>query len=588
MSQQIGSVVWITGPVVKARGSKRVGMLELVEVGEQKLVGEVIGLEEDIITIQVYEETSGMRPGVPVFSTGMPLSVELGPGLLRSIFDGIQRPLEVIERRSGSFISRGIHLTPLYRKARWDFTPRLKVGETVSGGTILGTVPETQMIEHRVMVPPNLKGTLTWLAPAGNYTIEEPIARLQSEHGEQELTMLQRWPVRMPRPYQTRQPLSEPLITGQRVLDTFFPLAKGGAAAIPGGFGAGKTVTQHSIAEWSDAQVVIYIGCGERGNEMTEVLQEFPHLIDPRSGRPLMERTVLIANTSNMPVAAREASIYTGVTIAEYYRDMGYHVALMADSTSRWAEALREISGRLEEMPAEEGYPAYLAARLAEFYERAGSVTTLNGQSGSVSIIGAVSPPGGDFSEPVTQHTKRYIRCFWALDKALASARHFPSVNWLDSYSEYIDNVAAWWKNEVGQNWHDLRTQAMEILAEESHLSQIVRLVGPDALPDEQRLVLETARLLREGFLQQNAMDQIDSYSSTQKQIRMLALILHFHRRAQRIIKHNAPIMVIHNLPVVTSLIRMKSSVSNDDLGKLDGNQKEIDEQMDKLEAEYK
>jgi V/A-type H+-transporting ATPase subunit A len=588
VSQQIGTVVWISGPVVKARGSKKVGMLELVEVGEQKLVGEVIGLERDIITIQVYEETSGMRPGVPVFSTGMPLSVELGPGLLRSIFDGIQRPLEVIERLSGSFINRGVHLTPLYRNTRWNFTPWLKVGEIVSSGTILGSVPETQMLEHRVMVPPNLKGTLTWMAPAGNYTIEEPIARLQTDNGEQQLTMLQRWPVRMPRPYQTRQPLSEPLITGQRVLDTLFPLAKGGAAAIPGGFGAGKTVTQHSIAEWSDAQVVIYIGCGERGNEMTEVLQEFPHLIDPRSGRPLMERTVLIANTSNMPVAAREASIYTGVTIAEYYRDMGYHVALMADSTSRWAEALREISGRLEEMPAEEGYPAYLAARLAEFYERAGSVVTLNGQSGSVSIIGAVSPPGGDFSEPVTQHTKRYIRCFWALDKALASARHFPSVNWLDSYSEYIDNVAAWWKSEVGQNWREMRTQAMEILAEESHLSQIVRLVGPDALPDEQRLVLETARLLREGFLQQNAMDQVDAYSSTQKQIRMLALILHFHKRAQRIIKQNAPIVVIHNLPVVTSLIRMKSSVSNDDLGMLDGNQKEIDEQMDKLEAEYK
>jgi V/A-type H+-transporting ATPase subunit A len=588
VSQQIGAVTWISGPVVKARGSQQVGMLELVEVGDQHLVGEVIGLEADVITIQVYEETSGMRPGAPVFSTGMPLSVELGPGLLRSIFDGVQRPLPVIEKRSGSFINRGVHLTPLYHKDRWSFTPRLKAGEAVSGGAILGSVPETQMLEHRVMVPPDLKGSLTWVAPAGNYTIDEPIARLQTEKGEQPLIMLQRWPVRRPRPYQARHPLSEPLITGQRVLDTFFPLAKGGAAAIPGGFGAGKTVTQHSIAEWSDAQVVVYIGCGERGNEMTEVLQEFPRLVDPRSGRPLMERTVLIANTSNMPVAAREASIYTGITIAEYYRDMGYHVALMADSTSRWAEALREISGRLEEMPAEEGYPAYLAARLAEFYERAGSVTTLNGQTGSVSIIGAVSPPGGDFSEPVTQHTKRFIRCFWALDKALASARHFPSVNWLDSYSEYIDNVKAWWQGQVSLDWNALRTQAMEILTEENHLSQIVKLVGPDALPDEQRLVLETARLLREGFLQQNALDKVDAYSTIQKQIRMLALILHFHIRAQRIIKRNAPIVLVRNLPVVTTLIRMKTLVPNDDLGKLDDIQKEIDEQMDKLEGEYK
>jgi V/A-type H+-transporting ATPase subunit A len=587
VSQQVGTVTWISGPVVRARGSQQVSMLELVEVGEEHLVGEVIGLEADTITVQVYEETSGMRPGTPIYSTGMPLSVDLGPGLLRSIFDGVQRPLPVIEMRGGSFINRGMHLTPLYRLDRWTFTPQLQAGEAVSGGAILGSVPETQALEHRVMVPPDLKGTLTWVPPPGNYTIEEPIARLQTENGEQELVMLQRWPVRRPRPYRTRQVLSEPLVTGQRVLDTFFPLAKGGAAAIPGGFGAGKTVTQHSIAEWSDAQVVVYIGCGERGNEMTEVLQEFPQLIDPRSGRPLMERTVLIANTSNMPVAAREASIYTGITIAEYYRDMGYHVALMADSTSRWAEALREISGRLEEMPAEEGYPAYLAARLAEFYERAGLVETLNGQTGSVSVIGAVSPPGGDFSEPVTQHTKRFIRCFWALDKALASARHFPSVNWLDSYSEYLDDVADWWRGQVGMDWHALRGQAMEILNEESHLSQIVKLVGPDALPDEQRLILETARLLREGFLQQNALDDVDAYSNTHKQIRMLSLILHFHTRAQRIIKRGAPITIVHNMPVVNTLIRMKALVKNEELEKLDQIEKEINEQMDKLESEY-
>jgi V/A-type H+-transporting ATPase subunit A len=588
MSQQIATVTWINGPVVRARGSQQVGMLELVEVGEERLVGEVIGLEGDVITLQVYEETSGMRPGVPVYGTGMPLSVELGPGLLRGIFDGVQRPLPVMELRGGSFIGRGLRLTPLYRGDHWQFTPGVRAGDAASGGAILGTVPETQTLEHQVLVPPDLEGTLTWVAPQGEYTIEEPIAHLRTAQGERELTMLQRWPVRRPRPYRARRGATEPLITGQRVLDTFFPLAKGGAAAIPGGFGAGKTVTQHSIAKWSDAQVVVYIGCGERGNEMTEVLQEFPQLEDPRSGRPLMERTVLIANTSNMPVAAREASIYTGITIAEYYRDMGYHVALMADSTSRWAEALREISGRLEEMPAEEGYPAYLAARLAEFYERAGAVETLNGRPGSVSVIGAVSPPGGDFSEPVTQHTKRFIRCFWALDKALASARHFPSVNWLDSYSEYVDDVAGWWREQVGQDWIVMRTQAMAILSEESHLAQIVKLVGPDALPDEQRLTLETARLLREGFLQQNALDEVDAYSTIQKQTRMLSLILHFHTRAQRIIKRGAPIPVIHDLPVVNRLVRMKTLASNDKLGELDDIRKEMDEQMDQLETEYR
>jgi V/A-type H+-transporting ATPase subunit A len=587
MSQQIGAVTWISGPVLRARGSRTISMMELVEVGQDRLVGEVIGLEGDVITIQVYEETSGMHPGAPVYSTGLPLSVELGPGLLRSIFDGVQRPLPIIEMHSGSFISRGIQLTPLYRKDRWDFTPQLKAGDQVSGGSILGTVPETPILEHRVMVPPNLEGELTWVAPPRKYTVEEPIARLRTAGGEQELSMLQRWPVRRPRPYGSRLEHTEPLVTGQRVLDTFFPLAKGGAAAIPGGFGAGKTVIQQSVAKWSDAQVVVYIGCGERGNEMTEVLQEFPELIDPRSDRPLMERTVLIANTSNMPVAAREASIYTGITIAEYYRDMGYHVALMADSTSRWAQALREISGRLEELPAEEGYPAYLASRLAEFYERAGYVQTLNGRRGSVSVIGAVSPPGGDFSEPVTQNTKRFIRCFWALDKSLASSRHFPSVNWMDSYSEYLTDVADWWLDQVGMDWQHARTQAMQILSEESRLSQIVKLVGPDALPDDQRLILETARLLREGFLQQNAFDEVDAYSNVQKQIQMLSLILHFYQLAQRIIKLGAHIQVIHDLSVVNTLIRMKESVPNDALDKLDDIRKEINQEMDQLELEY-
>jgi V/A-type H+-transporting ATPase subunit A len=563
-------------------------MLELVEVGEERLVGEIIGLEGDVLTAQVYEETSGMRPGAPVFGTGLPLSVELGPGLLTSIFDGVQRPLPVIEKRSGSFIGRGMRLTPLYRKQPWKFTPSAKTGDAVSGGAILGTVPETDSLEHRIMVPPDVRGMLTWVAPAGEYTLEQPIARIKEGSRELELTMLQRWPVRQPRPYKTRLGQSTPLITGQRVLDTFFPIAKGGAAGIPGPFGSGKTVTQHSIAKWADAHIIVYIGCGERGNEMTEVLQEFPHLTDPRTGRPLMERTVLIANTSNMPVAAREASIYTGITIAEYYRDMGYDVALMADSTSRWAEALREVSGRLEEMPAEEGYPAYLAGRLAEFYERAGRVETLGGDTGSVSVVGAVSPPGGDFSEPVTQHTKRFIRCFWALDKSLASARHFPSINWLDSYSEYLEDVAGWWRKEVGVDWLEMRNRAMEILSEEDRLSQIVKLVGPDALPDEQRLILETARLLREGFLQQNAMDPVDAYSTVQKQIKMLDLILHFHARALTVVKRGAPIGAIHQLPIVDTLIRMKNLVPNDQLGKLEEIRADVDAQVTKLEAEYK
>ncbi len=587
MSEQVGTITWINGPVIRAHGSRKINMLDVVEVGEERLIGEVIGLSGDTITIQVYEETSGMKPGAPIFTTGLPLSLELGPGLLTSIYDGVQRPLPLIEAQSGTFIDRGTHLPSLPRDKKWGFTPKVKVGDAVSGGLILGTVQETEALEHRVMVPPGISGELTWIAKAGDYTIEETIAKVKTASGEQEIKMLQYWPVRRPRPYKSRQDKGTPLVTGQRVLDTFFPLAKGGTAAIPGAFGSGKTVTQHSIAKWADAQVIVYIGCGERGNEMTEVLQEFPHLIDPRSGRPLMERTVLIANTSNMPVAAREASIYTGITIAEYYRDMGYHVALMADSTSRWAEALREISGRLEELPAEEGYPAYLADRLAEFYERAGAVEAFNGLTGSVSVIGAVSPPGGDFSEPVTQHTKRFIRCFWALDKSLASARHFPSINWLDSYSEYIGDMAAWWVQAVGQDWYAMRIHAMEILSEESRLSQIVKLVGPDTLPDEQRLVLETARLLREGFLQQSSFDPIDSFSTVEKQIGMLNLILYFHERAQRVIKRGAVVSVIHELPVVNALIRMKTTVTNDDLSKFGDIRKELDEQMEKLEAEY-
>jgi V/A-type H+-transporting ATPase subunit A len=588
MSDQVGIITWISGPVVRARGSRHIGMLELVEVGEEHLVGEVIGLDGDIITAQVYEETSGMQTGAPIFGTGLPLSVELGPGLIQSIYDGVQRPLPLIEEAMGSFIKRGARFDPISREKRWKYTSKVKVGDEVKGGMILGIAMETETFEHRVMVHPDDAGTITWVAADGEYTVTEPIARLKVGKQEKELMMLQRWPVRRARPFVRRLGHHIPLITGQRILDTFFPVAKGGAAGIPGPFGSGKTVTQHSIAKWADAQVIVYIGCGERGNEMTEVLQEFPHLVDPRSGRPLMERTVLIANTSNMPVAAREASIYTGITIAEYYRDMGYSVALMADSTSRWAEALREVSGRLEEMPAEEGYPAYLAGRLAEFYERAGYVENLNGTEGSVSIVGAVSPPGGDFSEPVTQHTKRFIRCFWALDKSLASARHFPAINWLDSYSEYIEDVADWWREKVGKDWFAMRNRAMELLSEENRLSQIVKLVGPDALPYAERMVLETSRLLREGILQQNATDPVDAYSPVEKQIRMLELVLYFHERGMNIIKRGAPISMIHDLPVVDMLIRMKSNVPNDELNKFDDVQKAIDDQMSQLDAEYR
>lgn len=588
MSNQVGTITWISGPVVRARGSRHVGMLELVEVGAERLVGEVIGLEGDIMTVQVYEETAGMQTGAPVYGTGLPLSVELGPGLMQSIYDGVQRPLPLIEESMGSFIERGARFDPISREKKWKYTSSVNVGDKVKGGDILGVAMETDTFEHRVMVHPNDSGEITWVAPAGEYKVTEPIAKLKMGKEEKEITMMQRWPVRQARPFVRRRGANVPLITGQRILDTFFPVAKGGAAGIPGPFGSGKTVTQHSIAKWADAEVIVYIGCGERGNEMTEVLQEFPHLVDPRSGRPLMERTVLIANTSNMPVAAREASIYTGITIAEYYRDMGYHVALMADSTSRWAEALREVSGRLEEMPAEEGYPAYLAGRLAEFYERAGYVENLNGSEGSVSVVGAVSPPGGDFSEPVTQHTKRFIRVFWALDKSLASARHFPAINWLDSYSEYIEDVADWWREKVGKDWLAMRTEAMELLSEESRLSQIVKLVGPDALPFTERMVLETTRLIREGILQQNATDPTDAYSSIEKQIRLLELVLYFHERGMNVIKRGAPISVVHDLPVVDTIIRAKSSVTNEEIDKLDEITKMVDEQMDQLDAEYR
>jgi len=587
MDKPIAIVTSINGPVLHARGEKTILMEELVGIGEDRLVGEVIGINQNELTLQVFEETSGMKPGAPVYGTGAPLSVELGPGLLSGIFDGIQRPLPAAEAIYGSFIGPGMVIPPLNREKKWHFTPGTQSGNFVGSGFELGSVPETDLIVHRVLVPIGIKGELTWLANEGDYTILEPIARIKTDTAEVEVTMLQRWPVRQARPLVEQLQKNEPLVTGQRVLDSFFPMVKGGTAAIPGGFGTGKTVTQHQIAKWSDADIVVYIGCGERGNEITQVLQEFPNLIDPRNGHPLIERTVIIANTSNMQVAARDASIYTGITIAEYYRDMGYDVALMADSTSRWAEAMREISGRLQEMPAQEGFPAYLSSRLAEFYERAGRVKTLSGREGSVSIIGAVSPPGGDFSEPVTQLTRQYTRIFWALDKTLASARHFPSINWLSSHSEYISSVSNWWQNETGFDWRSLRARAMKILTEQDHLNQIVRLVGPDALPDEQRLILLTADLLTTGFLQQNALDEIDTYSSPQKQIRMLAIILHFHEQAEKIIKRGAIIEGFYNLPVIHSLLTMKNEISNDQLGKFDILFTELDEQLALLEEKY-
>jgi len=587
MDKPVAVVTSINGPVLHAIGEKTILMNELVGIGEDRLVGEVIGINDSELTIQVFEETSGMTPGTPVFGTGAPLSVELGPGLLTGIFDGIQRPLPRAEAEYGSFIGRGMVIPPLDREKKWHFSPNTKPENQVTAGFELGSIPETELIVHRVLVPVGVRGKVNWLADEGDYTITDPIARIMTDTGEVDVSMLQRWSVRKARPILEQLPKNIPLITGQRVLDSFFPIVKGGTAAIPGGFGTGKTVTQHQIAKWSDADIVIYIGCGERGNEITQVLQEFPNLIDPRNGHPLIERTVIIANTSNMQVAARDASIYTGITIAEYYRDMGYDVALMADSTSRWAEAMREISGRLQEMPAQEGYPAYLSTRLAEFYERAGRVRTMSGREGSVSIIGAVSPLGGDFSEPVTQYTRQYTRIFWSLDKTLASARHFPSINWLNSNSEYIGSVSDWWQKETGFDWRRLRAKAMELLTEQDHLNQIVRLVGPDALPDGQRLILLTADLLTTGFLQQNALDEVDTYSSPQKQIRMLDIILRFYEGAERIIKRGAVIQAFYELPIVHSLLTMKNQIHNDQIEKFDSLITDLDQQLAAIEEKY-
>ncbi len=553
-------VLWVSGPVLKASGGRRLSMYEVVEVGAERLVGEVIELNEDIATVQVYEDTSGVKPGDPVAGQGAPLSVEIGPGLVGGIFDGMQRPLTVLQEVSGAFISRGVAVTALDRERIWSFTPKLKAGDHILGGEILGLVSETLAVEHRVLVPPHVSGVLIELVPQGEYTLNDIIARVRPEQGDDiPLYLWHRWPVRRVRPYRERLLPTEPLITGQRVMDAIFPLAQGGTAAIPGGFGTGKTITQHQLSKWCTADLIVYVGCGERGNEMTGILTELPSLTDPRTGHALMERTVLIANTSNMPVAAREASIYTGITLAEAFRDMGYHVALMADSTSRWAEALREISGRLEEMPAEEGFPAYLATRLAEFYERAGSVTTLAGGSGSVSVIGAVSPPGGDFSEPVTQHTKRFVRCFWGLDKELAAARSFPAINPTDSYSEYADAVAPWWAEHVDPGWQEMREETIAILQEDAQLQRIVKLIGEEALPDARRLTLEAAHWLKEGFLQQSAFDEKDMFCTPSKQTKMLHVILNTCHRAKEVLGRGVPFYKIREIDELADLLRMKS-----------------------------
>ena len=579
-----GTIYGINGPVIYLKGNTGFQMAEMVYVGKERLVGEVIRLTNDITTIQVFEETTGLRPGDPVEATGDAISVTLGPGILNNIFDGIERPLSEIAKSSGKYISRGVSVDSLDTEKKWKTHITVKPGEFVSGGTIIAEVQETQAIVHKSMVPPNISGTVLEVAMDGEYTINEPIVTVQLANGKEEkLTLAQKWSIRVPRPTAARFAASKPLITGQRILDTLFPIAKGGTAAIPGGFGTGKTMTQHQIAKWSNADIIIYIGCGERGNEMTQVLEEFSELVDPRSGKPLMDRTTLIANTSNMPVAAREASIYTGITLAEYYRDMGYDVAIMADSTSRWAEALRELSGRLEEMPAEEGFPAYLASRLSAFYERAGMMQTLNGSEGSVSIIGAVSPQGGDFSEPVTQNTKRFVRCFWGLDKSLAYARHFPAIHWLTSYSEYVNDLAPWYRDNADKNFVDERNQLMAILNQESNLMEIVKLIGSDVLPDDQKLTLEIARVIRLGFLQQNAFHKDDTCVPIRKQFLMMDLILYLNTKAKALVTMGMPMSILKESNIFDRIISVKYDVPNDRLDMFDDYRKEVDRFYDEV-----
>lgn len=583
----IGRIRRINGPVVEVKGVTDATMMELVYLGEARLVGEVIKLARDSAIVQVYEEVSGVRPDENVYGAGIPLSVELGPGLIGTIYDGIQRPLEQIANISGTFIERGVRVPALDRNKVWHFVPSVQSGERIGPGDVIGSVRESETVEHRILVPPDSGGTLSSVAPEGDYCVEETIAVVDSNGRQTELPMYHRWPIRLPRPAGGRLPLSVPLITGQRVIDTLFPIPKGGTVAIPGGFGTGKTMTQHAIAKWCDADIIVYIGCGERGNEMTDVLSEFPELVDPRTGRSLMERTLLIANTSNMPVSAREASIYTGATLAEYYRDQGYDVAIMADSTSRWAEALRELSGRMEEMPAEEGFPAYLPTRIAGFYERAGAMSTLGGTRGSVSIIGAVSPPGGDFSEPVTQHTKRFVRCFWALDRQLANARHYPAISWLESYSEYLDEMADWWEENTGDGWATGRSEIMDLLQREVRLQQVVKLVGPDALPDSQRFVIEVCTMFKNAFLQQNAFDEIDRFSSTEKQLKLLDIILTYHQRGADAIRRGVTLVKLRRMKVLQEILRAKSAIANESMDKLERLAARLERSIDQLESIY-
>ena len=582
---QDGRIVRISGPVIEADGMRGAKMYDVVRVGEENLIGEIIRLNKDNAIIQVYEDTVGLKPGEKVVTTGMPLSVELGPGLLTNIYDGIQRPLPAIMDKTGDFISRGVEANAIDRKKKWHFKPTAKPGDKINGCDVIGEVKETSIVIHKIIIPPDINGKLLSIEKEGKYTVEDDIAVVSTDKGDIKLQMLQKWPVRKPRPVAKKYDPSLPLITGQRIIDTFFPVAKGGTAAIPGGFGTGKTVMLHQLAKWSDAQVVIYVGCGERGNEMTDVLREFPMLEDPKSGEPLMNRTVLIANTSNMPVAARDASVYTGITIAEYYRDMGYDVALMADSTSRLAEAMREISGRLEEMPGEEGYPAYLASRLAEFYERSGRVKLLGSKDkeGSVSVMGAVSPPGGDFSEPVAQNTLRIVKVFWALDADLADRRHFPSINWLKSYSLHLDEVGTWWRKEIGENWLKLRNKAMILLQKESELQEIVKLVGPDALPPRERALLESARMIREDFLQQSAFHEVDTYCPSKKQYEMLRLMLKFSDKIQEAVGKHVLIDDIISMKTRENLARMKTVTNKDFEKRFQEMEKDLEKEIDLL-----
>ena len=580
-----GIIYGVNGPVIYLKGDPGFKISEMVYVGKDNLVGEVIGLKKGMTTVQVFEETTGLRPGETVTGTGDAISVLLGPGIIHNIFDGIQRPLEEIAKSSGKYISRGVSVDSLDTQKEWSVHMTVKEGDIVQPGSIIAETQETASILHKSMVPPDVPGgTVIKAVPDGDYTILEPIVTVQLDDGTtRDLALAQKGPIRIPRPTQLRYPASVPLITGQRILDTLFPIAKGGTAAVPGGFGTGKTMTQHQIAKWSDADIIIYIGCGERGNEMTQVLEDFSKLIDPKSGNLMMDRTTLIANTSNMPVAAREASIYTGVTLAEYYRDMGYDVAIMADSTSRWAEALRELSGRLEEMPAEEGFPAYLASKLSAFYERAGMMQNLNGTEGSVSIIGAVSPQGGDFSEPVTQNTKRFVRCFWGLDKSLAYARHFPAIHWLTSYSEYLNDLAPWYQTHVNKNFIDLRNQIMALLNTESSLMEIVKLIGSDVLPDDQKLILEIARVIRLGFLQQNAFHADDTCVPLEKQYKMMEIILYLYKKAKALVTMGMPMSVLKEDNIFEKIIAIKYDVPNDKLEMFDDYKKAVDTFYDKV-----